>query len=164
MTGYPGDEHVFSVVVIVLARSPDCNLRSLVFSVSLRLWLHCVVFDLRVLHLLCILRTVKVSTVYLLQVCRVLCAFRQLIPKQQLTRNAAAAKRTAVFTSGFGAEVEGSKREYAASRDWFWDNERGRAFLERNERVLKSESGESSDVAGESFKLDPSVLRGRFQF
>ena len=32
MTGYPGDEHVFSVVVIVLARSPDCNLRNLVLS------------------------------------------------------------------------------------------------------------------------------------
>ena len=28
MTGYPGDEHVFCVVGIVLARSPDCNLRS----------------------------------------------------------------------------------------------------------------------------------------
>ena len=25
MTGYPGDEHVFCVVGIVLARSPDCN-------------------------------------------------------------------------------------------------------------------------------------------
>ena len=25
MKGYPGDEHVISVVLIVLARSPDCN-------------------------------------------------------------------------------------------------------------------------------------------
>ena len=32
MTGYPGDEHVFSVVGLVLARSPDCNLRILVTS------------------------------------------------------------------------------------------------------------------------------------
>ena len=58
MTGYPGDEHVFSVVGVVLARSPDCNLRSLV--------------------------------VFLCP-----CSF----------------ERTAVFTSGFGAEVEGTKRE-----------------------------------------------------
>ena len=76
MTGYPGDEHVFSVVVIVLARSPDCNPHSLVFScipVSLQ---RCVVSDLSVLHLLCILWTMSVSTVYSFLVCRVLCAFR----------------------------------------------------------------------------------------
>ena len=39
-----------------------------------------------------------------------------------------------VFTSGFGAEVEGTKREYASSRDWSWGNDSGRAFLEKNER------------------------------
>ena len=32
MTGYPGDEHVFCVVGIVLARSPDCNTFFLVDS------------------------------------------------------------------------------------------------------------------------------------
>ena len=95
MTGYPGDEHVFSVVVIVLARSPDCNLRSLVDSCVPAALLHCVVSDLSVLRLLCILWTVSVSTVYSFQVCRVLCAFRQLIFKQQLTSGAVAVKWTA---------------------------------------------------------------------
>ena len=66
VTGYPGDEHVFSVVVIVLARSPDCNLRGLVIFCVPAALLHCVVSDLRVLHLLCILWTVCVSAVYLL--------------------------------------------------------------------------------------------------
>ena len=51
MTGYPGDEHLFSVVVIVLARSPDCNLRSLVILCVPAALLHCVVSDLSVLHL-----------------------------------------------------------------------------------------------------------------
>ena len=63
---------------------------------------------------------------------------RRLIPKQQLTRNAAAVKQTAVFTSGFGAVVEGSKSEYIASRDWSWDFERGRAFLKSNKRVRQN--------------------------
>ena len=90
MTGYPGDEHVFSVVVIVLARSPDCNLHGLVILCVPAALLHCVVSDLSALHLLCILWTVSVSTVYSFQVCRVLCAFRQLILKQQLTSRAAA--------------------------------------------------------------------------
>ena len=78
VTGYPGDEHVFSVVVIVLARSPDCNLRSLVVSCVPAALLHRVVSDLSVLHLPCILWTVSVSAVYLHQVCRVLCAFASL--------------------------------------------------------------------------------------
>ena len=95
MTGYPGDEHVFSVVVIVLARSPGCNLRSLVILCVPAALLHCVVSDLSALHLLCILWTVRVSAVYLFQVCRVLCALRQLILKQQLTSYAAAVKSTA---------------------------------------------------------------------
>ena len=95
MTGYPGDEHVFPVVVIVLARSPDCNLRSLVIFCVPAALLHCVVSDLSVLHLLCILWTVRVSAVYLFQVCRVLCAFRQLILKQQLTSCVATVKSTA---------------------------------------------------------------------
>ena len=95
MAGYPGDEHVFSVVGIVLARSPDCNLRSLVVSCVPAVLLRCIVSDLSVLHLLGILWTVSVSTVYSFQVCRVLCAFRQLIFKQQLTSCAAAVKRTA---------------------------------------------------------------------
>ena len=69
VTGYPGDEHVFSVVVIVLARSPDCNLRSLVILCVPAALLHCVVSDSSALHLLCILWTVKVSAVYLSQVC-----------------------------------------------------------------------------------------------
>ena len=96
MTGYPGDEHVFSVVVIVLARSPDCNLRSLVDSCVPAALLHYVASDLSVLRLLCILWTVDVSTVYSFQVCRVLCAFRQLILKQQLASGAAAVKWTAL--------------------------------------------------------------------
>ena len=95
MTGYPGDEHVFSVVGVVLARSPDCNLRSLVVSCVPAALLRRIVSDLSVLHLLGILWTVSVSTVYSFQVCRVLCAFRQLILKQQLTSCAAAVKRTA---------------------------------------------------------------------
>ena len=95
MTGHPGDEHVFSVVGVVLARSPDCNLRSLVVSCVPAALLRCVVSDLSVLHLLGILWTVSVSDVYSFQVCRVLCAFRQLIFKQQLTSCAAAIKRTA---------------------------------------------------------------------
>ena len=85
----------FSVVVIVLARSPDCNLRGLVIFCVLAALLHCVVSDLSVLHLLCILWTVSVSNVYTFQVRRVLCAFRQLVFKQQLTSCAAAVKRTA---------------------------------------------------------------------
>ena len=96
MTGYPGDEHVFSVVVIVLARSPDCNVRSLVILCVPAALLHCVVSDFSVLHLLCILWTVRVSAVYLFQVCRVLCAFRQLILKQQLISYAAVVKSTAL--------------------------------------------------------------------
>ena len=76
VTGYPGDEHVFFVVGVVLARSPDCNLRSLVVSCVPAALLHCVVSDLSVLHLFGILWTVSVSTVYPFQVCRVLCAFR----------------------------------------------------------------------------------------
>ena len=64
VTGYPGDEHVFSVVVIVLARSPDCNLRGLVIFCVPAALLHCVVSDLSVLHLLCILWTASVSAVY----------------------------------------------------------------------------------------------------
>ena len=95
MTGYPGDEHVFSVVVIVLARSPDCNLRSLVILCVPAALLHCVVSDWSVLHLLCILWIVNVSAVYSFHVCPVLCALRQLIFKQQLTSCAAAVKRTA---------------------------------------------------------------------
>ena len=95
MTGYPGDEHVFSVVVIVLARSPDCNLRGLVIFCVPAALLHCVVSDLSVLHLLCILWTVRVSAVYLFQVCRVLCAIRQLILKQRLISYTAAVKSTA---------------------------------------------------------------------
>ena len=35
MTGYPGDEHVFCVVVVVLARSPDCNPSNSGFSLVL---------------------------------------------------------------------------------------------------------------------------------
>ena len=95
MTGYPGDEHVLSVVGVVLARSPDCNLRSLVVSCVPGALLRCIVSDLSVLHLLGILWTVSVSTVYSFQVRRVLCAFRQLILKQQLTSCTAAVKRTA---------------------------------------------------------------------
>ena len=95
MTGYPGDEHVFSVVAIVLARSPNCNPRSLVFSCVPAALLRCIDSDLSVPHLLSILWTVSVSTVYPFQVCRVLCAFRHLILKQQLTSCAAAVKRTA---------------------------------------------------------------------
>ena len=93
--GYPGDEHVFFVVGVVLARSPDCNLRSLVVSCVPAALLRCVVSDLSVLHLFGILWTVSMSTVYPFQVCRVLCTFRQLILKQQLTSCAAAVKRTA---------------------------------------------------------------------
>ena len=59
----PGDEHVFSVVVIVLARSPDCNLRSLVILGVPAALLHYAVSDLCALHLLGILWTVKVSAV-----------------------------------------------------------------------------------------------------
>ena len=125
MTGYPGDEHVFSVVVIVLARSPDCNLRSLVISCVPPALLRCVVSDLSVLHLLCILWTVSASTVYVRQVCRVLCAFRQPIFKQQLTSCAAAVKRTAFSQVVLEQRLEGSKREYTTSRDWSWDNECG---------------------------------------
>ena len=65
MTWYPGDEHVFSVVVIVLARSPDCNLSSLVISCVPAALPCCVVSDSSVLHLPCILWTVIVSTEYL---------------------------------------------------------------------------------------------------
>ena len=69
MTGYPGDEHVFSVVVIVLARSPDCNLRDLVIPCVPAALPCCVVSDSSVLHLLCILWTVSVSTESVFQVC-----------------------------------------------------------------------------------------------
>ena len=96
MTGYPSDEHVFSVVVIVLAGSPDCNLRSLVILCVPAALLHCVVSVLSVLHLLYILWTVNVSAVYSFHVCRILCAFRQLIFKQQLTSCAAAVKQAAL--------------------------------------------------------------------
>ena len=96
MTGHPRDEHVFSVVMIVLARSPDCNLCSLVILCVLAVLLHCVVSDLSVLHLLGILWTVRVSTVYLFQVCRVRCVFCQLILKQQLTSYAAVVKSIAL--------------------------------------------------------------------
>ena len=47
-------------------------------------------------------------------------------------------KADSVFTSGFGAEVEGTKREYALSRDWSWDA-CGRAILKKNEREFFSE-------------------------
>ena len=69
MTGYPGDEHVFSVVVIVLARSPDCNPSDLVILCVPAALLCCVVCDSCVLHLLCILWSVKASTVSVHQVC-----------------------------------------------------------------------------------------------
>ena len=129
MTGYPGDEHVFSVVVIVLARSPDCNLLGLAIFCAPATLLHCVVSDLSVLHLLCILWTVRVSAVYLFQVCRVLCAFRQLILKQQLISYAAAVKSTALSQVVSEPRVDGTKREYASSRDWSWDNACGRAIF-----------------------------------
>ena len=51
-----------------------------------------------------------------------------------------------IFTSGFGAEVEGTKREYASSRDWSWDA-CGRAVLKNNEREKFSNvTGESTDA------------------
>ena len=126
MTGCPGDEHVFSVVVIVLARSPDCNLRSLVILCVPAALLHCVVFDLRVLHLLCILWTVSVSAVYC---CKFVESVRNSPAHFQTAVDKARCswKADSVFTSGFGAEVEGTKREYASSRDWSWDT-CGRAF------------------------------------
>ena len=51
MKGYPGDEHVISVVLIVLARSPDCNTFFLVDSCVLAAELRCVSFLDCVLHL-----------------------------------------------------------------------------------------------------------------
>ena len=46
VTGYPGDEHVFFVVVIVLARSSDCNPSGLVILCVPAALLQCVVCDL----------------------------------------------------------------------------------------------------------------------
>ena len=55
-------------------------------------------------------------------------------------------KADSVFTSDFGAEVEGTKREYASSRDWSWDA-CGRAVLKKNEREKFSNvTGESTDA------------------
>ena len=62
----------------------------------------------------------------------------QLIPKQQLIGSAAAIKRTAVFTSGFGAQVEGPKREYVSSRDLNWDDVCGQAFWRKDKRVRET--------------------------
>ena len=117
MNGYPGDEHVFSVVVIVLARSPDCNSHILVTLCLSQLCCCVRVCIVCVFHLLAGLWAVKVSVVSLCKVCRASCVSCRLIPKQQLTSDAAAVKRTAVFTTGFGAAVEGSKSEHTTSCD-----------------------------------------------
>ena len=98
VNGYPGDEHVFSVVVIVLARSPDCNSHILVTLSLSQLCCRVRVCIVCVFHLLAGLWAVKVSVVSLCKVCRASCVSCRLIPKQQLTSDAAAVKRTAVFT------------------------------------------------------------------
>ena len=46
MKGYLGDEHVISVVLIVLARSPDCNTFFLVDSCVLAAELRVCVFGI----------------------------------------------------------------------------------------------------------------------
>ena len=136
MNGYPGDEHVFSVVVIVLARSPDCNSRILVTLRLLQLCCCVQVCDLCVFHLLAGLWAVKVSVVSVYKVCRVSCVSCRLISKQQLTSDAAAVKRTAVFTTGFGAAVEGSKSEHTTSCDWSFGTRRVDECL-NNERSVR---------------------------
>ena len=95
VTGYPGDEHVFSEVVIVLARSPDCNLRGLVIFCVPAALLHCVVSDLSAFHLLCVSVDCECVSCVLAVSLSSLCAFHQLISKQQLTRHTAVGKRTA---------------------------------------------------------------------
>ena len=85
MTGYPGDEHVFSVVVIVLARSPDCNPSGLVILCVPAALLQCVVCDLLVCSTFCVLVGCEVSSAYSCQVCE-FCAHSPTRFKQQLTR------------------------------------------------------------------------------
>ena len=138
MTWYPGDEHVFSVVVIVLARSPDCNLSSLVISCVPAALPCCVVSDSSVLHLPCILWTVIVSTEYLCQVCSSSVRNSSAHPQTAVDKLRYSCKVDSVFTSGFGARVEGPKREYVSSRDWIWDDVCGRAFWRKNERVRET--------------------------
>ena len=85
MTGYPGDEHVFSVVVIVLARSPDCNPSGLVILCVPAALLQCVVCDLFV----CSTFRVSVDCECVIYVLCQVCEFRAHSPtriKQQLTR------------------------------------------------------------------------------
>ena len=85
MTGYPGDEHVFSVVVIVLARSPDCNPSGLVILCVPAALLQCVVCDLFVCSTFRVLVGCEVSSAYSCQVCE-FCAHSPTRFKQQLTR------------------------------------------------------------------------------
>ena len=89
-----------------------------------------------VFHLLAGLWAVKVSVVSLYKVCRASCVSCRLISKQQLTSDAAAVKRTAVFTTGFGAAVEGSKSEHTTSCDWSFGTRRVDECL-NNERSVK---------------------------
>ena len=109
MTGYPGDEHVFCVVGIVLARSPDCNPSN---SGFLRPYS----------RVLCVCSTCLCvpPSVILCDLCgvscvRVPCCFESERIRQfniqpttdEVTRQPLG--KTAIFTSGFGAKVEGSK-------------------------------------------------------
>ena len=162
MTGYPGDEHVFCVVVVVLARSPDCNSHILVTLRLLQLCCCVQVCDLCVFHLLAGLWAVKVSVVSLCKVCRVSCVSCRLIPKQQLTSDAAAVKRTAVFTTGFGAAVEGSKSEHTTSCDWSFGTRRVDECLTTNERIFDIEAAyflEGRTAGGRSFLRKSKVQR-----
>ena len=97
MTGYPGDEHVFCVVGIVLARSPDCNSRSSGFSVSLRLCCKCVCATRVCSTFLDFCGSVKSSIVCLNNVIESV-RVRQLIPNRLSTKSAAAVKQTASFS------------------------------------------------------------------
>ena len=100
---------------------------------SLAALLLCVRVRLCVFHLLAGLWAVKVSVVSCAKFVRVSCVSCRLISKQQLTSDAAAVKRTAVFTTGFGAAVEGSKSEHTTSCDWSFGTRRVDEYL-YNER------------------------------
>ena len=149
MTGYPGDEHVFCVVGIVLARSPDCNSRSFWFPCLSAVLLQVCVCDSSVFHLPCFCGSVTSSTVRLSNVVESV-RVRQLIFNRLSTKSAAAVKRTVSFHNWFQSEVEGTTSEHTVSCDRSGDIERAQGILKQRtrERVTVSEESERHLYAG----------------
>ena len=133
MTGYPGDEHVFCVVGIVLARSPDCNLRSFWFPCVSAAQLHCacdsiVCSTFSDLVDLCCRRLCVCATLF--EPVRV----RQLIPNRHSTKLLLQlSSGQQFFTTGFGARLKVPKAsilrvatgvETTSESEQIWNNKR----------------------------------------